>query len=283
MAQSSLHLVPSVRDDISTLPMRRLQRIEVPPRLFGHYAIDSILGTGGMSDVYLARDRTLGRQVALKVLRRSLALDADHVERFRREAMLLSTFDSPSIVSVYDLVVEADTTYFAMRYIRGRSLGDELLAARVIPPARAAALMIKLLRAVAELHDHGVIHRDLKPENVLLNDRDDVVLIDLGVALDLLATPGKRGRLTRPGYLAGTVAIMAPEQLAGGRIDERTDLFQCGLLLGQMLTGMQRPDETLVDLIHPALAEIVGSAMAPVAARYRSAAEMTAALVALHL
>ncbi len=278
-----MHLVPAVRDDISTLPMRRLERIEVPPRLFGHYAVDRVLGSGGMSDVYLARDRTLGRQVALKVLRRSLAADADHVERFRREAMLLSTFDSPRIVSVYDLVVEPDATYFAMRFIRGRSVGDELLAEGSIHPPRAAALMVKLLGAVGELHDHGVLHRDLKPENVLVNDRDDVVLIDLGVALDLLATPAKRGRLTRPGYLAGTVAIMAPEQLSGGRVDERADLYQCGLLLGQMLTGLACPDEALVEPVHAGLAEVVGSAMAPLGARYRSAAEMSDALVALHL
>ncbi len=204
-------------------------------RTFGGYRIESVIGRGGMGTVYKARQLSLGRPVAIKVLPTDLAREEQFLERFHREADALSRLSHPSVVAVFDRGEVAGQPYLVMEYVEGESLRD---AMRNGPLALAEALRVTaaVLQALDHAHEKGIVHRDIKPENVLLS-RDGVVKVaDFG--LSKLLGPDDGTRLTRTQLVLGTYEYMAPEQREHAReADPRSDLYATGVVLYEMLAG----------------------------------------------
>jgi serine/threonine-protein kinase len=202
----------------------------------GRYEVVEEFGKGGMGVVYKARDPVLGRVVALKCIRAAHLAGDDEVRRFLREAQAASRLQHPHIVPIYEMGHDGDIPYFTMPLVPGGCLRTHQERFGRDPRA-AAALMEKVARAVQHAHDRGVLHRDLKPANVLLDERDEPLVCDFGLAKLLSAG----GELTYPGQLLGTPAYMAPEQAAGaGRVTDRADVWALGVMLYELLTG-RRP------------------------------------------
>ncbi|GAA0635837.1 hypothetical protein GCM10009547_45030 [Sporichthya brevicatena] len=200
----------------------------------GRYLLLRLLGTGGMASVWVADDTVTGREVALKILSDSLALDPAFVARFAREAKLAASLDHPGVVrilnaSVLDASVEDgdERPYLAMEYVPGGTLADRISTGG-LDRWDLTALARDLLGTLTHLHDAGVLHRDLKPANVLLGTDGRVRLTDFGVAQLADGT-----RVTGTGELVGTQRYLAPEVLAGDPADVRSDLYSCGVLLAE--------------------------------------------------
>jgi serine/threonine protein kinase len=241
----------------------------------GRYEVLSLLGSGGMAEVFAGRDRMLERMVAIKRPRRDPGVDAEISERLQREAIALASIDSPHVVAIHDVGATQHGVYLVMQRLVGRTLDEEIDAHGPVSAARACRIARDILAGLAAIHASGLVHRDLKASNVLLDRSDRAVLLDLGAALHL-----RRRSLTAPGTLLGTPECMAPEQLAQGPLDGRADLFQLGLILIYLVTGTMAGsavDPTQLD-IPPALQGVIARALALVDARYASAGEMRAAL-----
>jgi len=206
----------------------------------GYEALE-VLGRGGMATVYLALDRELRREVALKVLKDPP--NAAAVERLRREARILASLEHPGLVPVHDLGLLPDgRVFYVMRRVRGRRL-DEHLKAEASVPARLR-LFERICDAMAFAHSKGVVHRDLKPENVMIGPFGEVLVLDFGVAkLDAEAWPDRfgpvapesAGAVTAHGTVVGTPGYMAPEQARGQAVDARADVYALGTILHLML------------------------------------------------
>jgi hypothetical protein len=202
-----------------------------PGTVLGSYEIVSELGRGGGGIVYLAEDRRLGRQVALKLV--AAGADPELRDRLRREARAAATVTHPSIATIYSLE-EFDTQLFIVsEYVKGRTL-RAALADGPLPRARALAIARDIAAALCAAHAAGVVHRDLKPENVLLSDTGAVKVVDFGIAR---LADDRLTRLTQHGALIGTPAYMAPEQLLGTPADARADIFAFGIVLSEMIAG----------------------------------------------
>ena len=201
----------------------------------GRYHIERQLGQGGMGIVYRARDTKLDRTVALKFLASHLTLDAEAKGRFIQEAKAASALDHTNICAIYDIseTPEGDL-YIVMAHYEGETLGHRHRE-KPLSVDRCLSIGIQLARALEAAHEAGIIHRDLKPANVLLTDRDEVKLLDFGLAK--LASSG--GDLTKTGSTLGTAGYMSPEQIDGGDVDARADLFSFGALLYELLAGQK--------------------------------------------
>jgi Protein kinase domain len=220
---------------------------EVPgvPRVIDRkYRIDERIGRGGMGAIYRARDLRLDRDVAIKVVHAELLNDPDARGRFRREAQLVARLQHPSIVSIFDYgTLPGGGAYLVMELVRGEDLRRVLSREGALPPARAARILSQIGSAIDAAHRAGVLHRDLKPENVLLTDDErDVKVLDFGVAK--LISENRPDQplpsstlLTVDGMVVGTPAYMAPEQLRGQPLDERSDVFSLGVMAFEMMTG----------------------------------------------
>jgi len=197
------------------------------------YVVDRQLGQGGMGAVYLATDRISGQRVAIKVLPAALARERDIRERFVMEARALAALDHPGIVPLVTFALDGDERFLVMKYVSGESLEALLRREGVLAPARARVILRAMCAALAYAHGKGVIHRDIKPTNILIDDNDQVVIVDFGIARSL-----DRGRrVTETGMLMGTPQYMSPEQISGDDVDGRADLYACGLVLFEMLAG----------------------------------------------
>jgi serine/threonine protein kinase/Flp pilus assembly protein TadD len=221
-------------------------------RIISHYEVLGEVGRGGMGVVYRARDLTLNRFVALKALPLITSTDSVARQRFEREAQAASSLNHPNIVTIYDLVADQDASYIVMEFIEGEVLGD-IIPPNGLPPERAIRYAIQLADALGSAHEAGIIHRDLKPQNILVSKRDQVKVLDFGVAklTSEASGHGTGESLTRPGAFLGTTYYAAPEQFSGGIVDQRTDVYGLGVVLYQMVSG-QVPffaDNTL-DLLH---------------------------------
>ncbi len=183
----------------------------------GSYRIDGILGRGGMSVVYSARDLRLDRQVALKVLADDLGATPEFVERFRREGRLQASLDHPHAVTVYEAGESEHGLYLAMRLVGGTTLA-QLLHERVIDMPRTIVLLRQIADALDAVHTNGLIHRDVKPQNILVDESSEAFLGDFGLAR-VEASAG----LTATGRLMGTVAYLAPEIIRGGEAGPASD------------------------------------------------------------
>ncbi len=205
------------------------------PEIPGYELLER-LGEGGMGEVFLARQLSLDREVAVKLVRRELVAEEWFLERLEREARLLARLRHPHLVTVHDFLRLPDgTAAVVMELVEGGSLRDRLRAdPNGLPLDEALTLIRQVAAALAAAHAEGVIHRDIKPENVLLDAAGQVRVTDFGMALSL--APGAP-RLTRTGATLGTPGYLAPEQLSGAETDARTDLFALGVLLYEMLTG----------------------------------------------
>jgi eukaryotic-like serine/threonine-protein kinase len=220
----------------------------------GHYHIVESLGKGGMGEVYAAEDTRLGRRVALKVLSRDLAIDADRRERFEREARAVAALNHPNIVTIYS-VEEADgIPFLTLELVEGRTL-DALIPPGGLALDRILAYAIPLADAVGAAHQRGITHRDLKPANVMIGDDGRVKVLDFGLAKlkesnASLAASLATQELTGEGRIMRTVAYMSPEQAEGKPVDPRSDVFSLGVVIFEMATS-QRPfkGDTQVSLL----------------------------------
>ena len=198
-----------------------------------HYTIERQLGRGGMGAVYLAVDDVSGQRVAVKVLPSWLARDSDLRDRFVLEARALAALDHPGIVSLITFASEGNDRFLVMKYVAGEVLENRVRAAGVLDPDDAARILRAMCDALASAHDKGVVHRDIKPTNVLIDHAGKVVIVDFGIARN---NDGQK-RLTETGMLMGTPQYMSPEQIGGRTVDGRADLYACGLVFFEMLTG----------------------------------------------
>jgi predicted Ser/Thr protein kinase len=197
------------------------------------FRIESVLGRGGMSVVYVAEQMRLGRKVALKVLTTELAWDELFRERFVRESHIAATIDHPNIIPIYDAGEADGLLYIAMRFVQGPDL-KEILKRGDLGVGRTIFLIEQLASALDAAHAHALVHRDVKPGNILLEESTDhAYLTDFGVAKQTTA----RG-LTSTGHFLGTVEYAAPEQIEGGPVDARTDVYALGCVLYECLTGL---------------------------------------------
>ena len=197
------------------------------------YELRALAGSGGMADVFLAYDRVLDRDVALKLLKDRYADDEDFVERFRREAKSAAALSSPFIVPVFDRGETEDGAYYiAMEYLPGGTLEDRLVGAGRLPPREAVEVAVQVAEALQTAHGRGVVHRDVKPGNVLVTRSGHTKVADFGIARAAEATT-----ISGPGDILGSAKYMSPEQAAGGRVGPASDLYSLGVVLYEMLTG----------------------------------------------
>ncbi len=195
------------------------------------YRVERKLGSGGMADVYLAKDETLGRRVALKVLLKRFVDDEQFVERFRREAKSAAGLNHPNLVSIYDWGQIGPLYYIVMEYVEGETLKDLIRRRDRLAGGEAVAIALELLAAVDFAHAHHVVHRDIKSQNILIDRAGKVKVTDFGIAR------AGDSSMTEAGSILGTAQYLAPEQARGEAVDERTDLYSVGVVLYEMLTG----------------------------------------------
>jgi serine/threonine protein kinase len=212
-----------------------------PGTKIGPYEILEWLGAGGMGVVYRARDSRLGRDVAIKLIPESLAIDAGRLRRFEQEARAAGQLNHPNIVAVHDIGTHAGAPYSVAELLEGESLrgrleGGALPARKAVDYARQAAV------GLAAAHDKGIVHRDVKPDNLFITADGRIKILDFGIAK--LITPNDdearhTGRLTETadGMVVGTAGYMSPEQVRGEAVDARSDIFSVGAVLHEMLTG----------------------------------------------
>ena len=214
-------------------------------RFIGHYRLFSMLGRGGMGEVYLAADTRLGREVALKLLPDEFASDAERVKRFEREARIASALNHPNILTIYEIGRDGETIFIATEFVKGLTLRQRL-ADGPIDPAEAVDVAAQMASALEAAHSAGIVHRDIKPENVMLRPDGYVKVLDFGLAKPVevaLARSGYSSMPTRdsyetaPGALIGTFRYMSPEQARGQSLDHRSDLWSLGAVFYEMLAG----------------------------------------------
>ena len=274
-----------------------------PPHLSDRYELGEILGFGGMSEVHLARDLRLHRDVAVKVLRADLARDPSFYLRFRREAQNAAALNHPAIVAVYD-TGEAETAggplpYIVMEYVDGVTLRDIIHTDGPMPVQRALEVIADACQALNFSHQHGIVHRDVKPANIMISKTGAVKVMDFGIARAIADSGNK---VTQTAAVIGTAQYLSPEQARGEQVDARSDVYSLGCVLYEILTGQppfvgdspvavayqhvredpvppsqKRPD------ISPDLDAVVLKALAKNPDnRYQSAAEMRNDLVRVH-
>ncbi|MBI3471532.1 MAG: serine/threonine-protein kinase, partial [Candidatus Solibacter usitatus] len=211
----------------------------------GHYEVLSLLGKGGMGEVWKARDATLKREVALKVLPAAFLADPDRMARFQREAEVLASLDHPHIGPIHGMAESEGSRALVLALIEGPTLADRI-AAGPLPQEEALAIAKQIIEALEYAHDRGVVHRDLKPANVKITPEGVVKVLDFGLAKVLEAEPPAASSAdsptltlghTRAGVILGTAAYMSPEQAIGRPVDRRSDIFSFGAVLFEMLTG----------------------------------------------
>src|SRR3712207_3324277 len=265
-----------------------------PQHLSDRYELGEILGFGGMSEVHLARDLRLHRDVAIKVLRADLARDPSFYLRFRREAQNAAALNHPAIVAVYDTGETASEygllPYIVMEFVDGRTLRDIVKTEGPMDEQRAMETMADVCAALDFSHRNGIIHRDVKPANVMINNAGAVKVMDFGIARALSDGQG----VTQTAAVIGTAQYLSPEQARGEMVDARSDVYAAGCVLYELITGdppftgdspvavaYQHVREDPTPPSHqnphvlPALAAVVLKAMSKNPAnRYQSAAEM---------
>ena len=196
------------------------------------YEVVRKLGSGGFADVYLANDRLLGRQVALKVLSSRYAHDEQFVERFRREASSAAGLNHPNIVQIYDRGEAEGTYYIAMEYLEGRSLKEIIVKYAPLSPDLLLSISVQIVEALRFAHRRDVIHRDIKPQNIIIDNDGRVKVTDFGIA-----RAGSASTMTEAGSILGTAHYFSPEQAQGQPVEAASDLYSLGIVMYEMATG----------------------------------------------
>jgi hypothetical protein len=230
--------------------------------MLGPYEVVAPLGAGGMGEVYRARDTRLGREVAIKVLPGAFAADRERLARFEREARAIASLSHPNILALHDLGTHEGTTFAVMELLEGETLRTRLVQGP-LPVRRAVEIAVQIAHGLAAAHDKGIVHRDPKPENLWLGHDGTVKILDFGLAKQSTAAEPGDATLaataevaTGAGVVMGTVGYMSPEQVRGGAVDARTDLFSFGAVLYEMLSGRRAfQRETAADTMSAILKE----------------------------
>src|SRR5437867_4224645 len=235
-----------------------------PGSSVGPYRIERLLAVGGMGEVYRARDTTLGRDVAIKILPRHFTADPERLARFEREARLLATLNHPHIGAIYGIADAKGVRGLVLELVEGPTLADRLITGP-LPVDEALRVAHQIADALEGAHEKGVVHRDLKPANIKITPEGVVMVLDFGLATalavegsapDLSKSPTMMPGRTIPGVILGTVAYMSPEQARGQPVDKRTDIWAFGCVFFEMLTGSSAlARETATDTI----AAVVGA------------------------
>ena len=273
----------------------------------GPYEILAAIGSGGMGEVYRARDPRLARDVAIKILPSELATDADRLRRFEHEAQAAAGLNHPNILAVHDVGTVDGQPYIVSELLEGETLRDRL-STGPLPARKAIDCAGQLARGLSAAHERGIVHRDLKPENIFVDAGGRAKILDFGLAKLTEREPALAGSVlptkapdTSPGVVLGTVGYMSPEQVRGQTVDHRTDIFALGAVLYEMLSGQRafrrdtaidtmtailkedRPDLPVTDKrIPPALVRIVDRCLDKnPSSRFQSAGDLAFALDAL--
>jgi tRNA A-37 threonylcarbamoyl transferase component Bud32 len=204
----------------------------VSPAKAGSFELRELLGEGGVGQVYSARDPVLGRQVAVKMLRRELSEEREFRDRFYGEAQRLGDLNHPNITTLYGLYFEDDKPFMVMELVRGRTLKELREHVRRLPPRESLAVLAQTLAGLAYAHRAGVIHRDIKPSNLMITEGGIVKIMDFGIARVRGST-----HMTRAGQALLTPLYASPEQIRGEEVDERSDLYSLGIVFYEMLAG----------------------------------------------
>src|SRR5262245_27157505 len=217
-----------------------------------NYRIVSLLGRGGMGEVYLAEDKRLHRKVALKLLPAKFTADADRVRRFEREARSASALNHPNNIIIFEIGAADGAHYIATEYVAGQTL-RQMMAGERMSFGDALSVATQVANALAEAHKAGVLHRDIKPENLMVRPDGVVKVLDFGLAKLLDRRPEFANDAwvsTASGMVMGTARYMSPEQARGEEVDARTDIFNLGIVLYEMVTGRAPFDgRTSMDVI----------------------------------
>ncbi len=229
-------------DQISSAPSSSDPLLE--GRNLGRYQIVSLLGEGGMGEVYLARDPRLDRKVALKLLRPDFGRDETRARRFAQEARAASALNHPNIITIHEIGQAEGRRYIATEFIEGRAL-RRIITQGALSLSDALDIAAQTASALQAAHDAGIVHRDIKPENIMVRPDGLVKVVDFGLAklIERQATmfdtnaPSSLGFRTEPGTIMGTVAYMSPEQARGGSVDARSDIFSLGVVCYEMIAG----------------------------------------------
>ena len=226
-------------------------------RRIGSYQLLDLLGVGGMGEVYRARDDRLGRDVALKVLPRALAADADRLARFRREARLLAALNHPHIAAIHGLEEGDGLHALVLELVEGPTLAERLERGGPLPVREALKIADQIADALETAHEKGIVHRDLKPANIKVKPDGTVKVLDFGLAKAVSSVPEGQDTVPAPstgetldGVVLGTASYMSPEQARAQTVDKRTDIWAFGCVLYEMLTGRTAfPGDTISDTI----------------------------------
>ncbi|MDQ3254066.1 MAG: protein kinase, partial [Acidobacteriota bacterium] len=210
----------------------------------GRYHIRSLLGSGGMGEVYLAHDPKIGRDVAIKVLPSALTTDADRLRRFEQEAQAAGALNHPNILSIYDVETHDGAPFIVSELLEGETLRERMGGA-ALPTRKAIDYALQIAHGLATAHAKGIVHRDLKPENIFVTRDGQTKILDFGIAKLTESPDGNEAHTevptrklnTGPGVVMGTVGYMSPEQVRGRPVDHRSDIFSFGAVLHEMLTG----------------------------------------------
>jgi len=200
--------------------------------LSGRYRLEAKLGSGGMSTVYLARDTTLDRPVAVKVMHREMSEQADQLERFRQEARAVAKISHPNVVAVIDAGEDGGYPYIVFEYVEGETLKARINRVGALDVQESLAYAIEIARGLTVAHARKMVHRDIKPQNVLIDAEGRAKLTDFGISRQL-----EKDGLTATGRVLGTTDYVAPEQAMGRGADQRSDIYSLGVVLFEMLTG----------------------------------------------
>ncbi len=200
--------------------------------LSGRYKLEAKLGSGGMSTVYLARDATLDRQVAVKVMHREMSEQADQLERFRQEARAVAKLSHPNVVAVIDAGEDGGHPYIVFEYVEGETLKQRIARLGALDTQEALAYAIEIARGLTVAHARNMVHRDIKPQNVLIDAEGRAKLTDFGISRQL-----EQDGMTATGRVLGTTDYVAPEQAMGHGVDPRSDIYSLGVVLYEMLIG----------------------------------------------
>jgi serine/threonine-protein kinase len=200
--------------------------------LSGRYRLEAKLGSGGMSTVYLARDDTLDRAVAVKVMHREMSEQADQLERFRQEARAVAKLSHPNVVAVIDAGEDGGHPYIVFEYVEGETLKQRISRIGALDPQEALAYAIEVARGLTVAHARNMVHRDIKPQNVLIDSEGRAKLTDFGISRQL-----EQDGMTATGRVLGTTDYVAPEQAMGHPVDPRSDIYSLGVVLYEMLIG----------------------------------------------
>lgn len=227
----------------------RLLRNKAHGFVVGRYIVLDRLGEGNKGRVFKAQHKLMGRLVALKVIAPQIASRASSIARFHREMRLLGRLDHPNVVRAFDADQAADLLYIVMEYVAGRDLEKLLRDRGPLPPAEVADYMAQAALGLGHAHGQGIVHRDVKPTNLIINEEGQVKVLDLGLGA-LLEADSQTSFATAAGRSVGTLNYMSPEQATAGDLDGRSDLFNLGCTMYQLLSGrIPFPGETVVECL----------------------------------